>query len=237
MGDKSIYTLNGFFMSMRAKFCKPDCSIHYFAVDFDPAMCSWAKFRGEVLGPTDPATAPPDSLRGLINSGWEGLGLAEPPNVGDNGVHASASPFEALAEKMNWLDLDPALDPFGKVVLDAIGKQTLSEWKVDPQVVLPDAGGKRGSIFDQLEDLDKEPCAAKIAEIFACQNAESKVVAAITLMRALAWFSSGGGTHEDPCQRAALGVQVHFRGLQGRKKAAAKAGLKASASAPTLPAP
>ena len=25
------------------------------------------------------------------------------PNTGDNGVHASASPFEALAERMNWV--------------------------------------------------------------------------------------------------------------------------------------
>ena len=49
---------------------------------------------GQVLGPTDPSTAPPDSLRGQIMSGWEGLGLAAPPNTGDNGVHASASPFE-----------------------------------------------------------------------------------------------------------------------------------------------
>jgi hypothetical protein len=30
-------------------------------------------------------------------------GLKEVPNVGDNGVHASASPFEALAERLNWL--------------------------------------------------------------------------------------------------------------------------------------
>lgn len=27
--------------------------------------------------------------------------------IGDNGVHASASPFEALAERMNWLKVEP----------------------------------------------------------------------------------------------------------------------------------
>jgi hypothetical protein len=35
------------------------------------------------------------------------LGLQYCPNVGDNGVHASASPFEALAERMNWLKVEP----------------------------------------------------------------------------------------------------------------------------------
>ena len=34
---------------------------------------------------------------------WKEYGLAEIPNVGDNAVHASASPFEALCERMNWL--------------------------------------------------------------------------------------------------------------------------------------
>jgi hypothetical protein len=42
-----------------------------------------------------------------IYKGWEGLGLDYKPNVGDNGVHASASPFEALAERMNWLKVEP----------------------------------------------------------------------------------------------------------------------------------
>ena len=61
-------------------------------------------FRGQLLGPTDPAEAPASSLRGKIAAQWEALGLAAAPDVGDNGVHASASPFEALAERLNWFD-------------------------------------------------------------------------------------------------------------------------------------
>ena len=34
---------------------------------------------------------------------WKELGLKSEPNVGDNGVHASASPLEGLAERMNWV--------------------------------------------------------------------------------------------------------------------------------------
>jgi hypothetical protein len=41
------------------------------------------------------------------------------PNVGDNGMHASASPFEALAERSNWLGADVGSDPFGKALINA----------------------------------------------------------------------------------------------------------------------
>ena len=63
-------------MTMRGKFTAPGTSIHYYVVEFDPAKLSWADFRGAVLGPTDPANAPADALRGIIAAGWEGLGLA-----------------------------------------------------------------------------------------------------------------------------------------------------------------
>lgn len=69
-----------------------------------------------MLGPTDPAKAPAGSLRGLLNADWEKLGLPAAPNVTDNGVHASASPFEGLAERMNWLERPLTKDTFGKQV-------------------------------------------------------------------------------------------------------------------------
>ena len=56
------------------------------------------------LAPTlVPATAEPGSLRQAIFANWRSLGLKAEPDVGDNGVHASASPFEALAERLNWM--------------------------------------------------------------------------------------------------------------------------------------
>ena len=60
-----------------------------------PQDAPWSAFRGAVLGPTDPAEAPTDSIYGMILAKWEALGLKEVPNTGDNGVHASASPFGA----------------------------------------------------------------------------------------------------------------------------------------------
>merc|ERR1712137_1012102 len=99
-GKDPIYVFNGFFMSMRAAFTKPGLKIHYYSVEWDENHLSWSDFRGKLLGPTDPKEAPADSLRGKILVDWEKLGLKSEPNVGDNGVHASASPFEGLAERM-----------------------------------------------------------------------------------------------------------------------------------------
>merc|ERR1712167_132128 len=136
-GKPSIYAFNGFFMSMRNKFTAPGLSIYYYSVEWDSDALPWADFRGKVLGPTDAAEA----------------------NVGDNGVHASASPFEALAERNNWLGAAFSEDPYGKELLAAgISEAMLKEWSVDPQV-------KGKSIFDQLEDLDAAACTAKAAEL------------------------------------------------------------------------
>jgi hypothetical protein len=159
LGD--IFVLNGFFMSMRAKFVAPGSSIYYYVVEWDQAALPWKDFRANVLGPTDPADAPADSLRGKILADWHALGLAAKPNVGDNGVHASASPFEGLAERANWLHVAIEDDSFGKRLLAAgIPKKTIVDWSVDPQVQYGPTT-KQASLFDSLEDTDADECLAR----------------------------------------------------------------------------
>jgi hypothetical protein len=156
----SLFVLNGFFMAMREKFVAKGVSIFFFVVEWDPSALSWKDFRGLVLGPTDPATAPADSLRGQIYANWQKLGLHAKPNVGDNGVHASASPFEALAERLNWLHAHVEDDSFGKRLLAAgVSKQQIAEWSVDPQVTYGPTA-KQASLFDTLEDTDSDECLA-----------------------------------------------------------------------------
>jgi len=169
-GKPAIYALNPFFMSMRGKFTAPTASIHYYVVQFDAKKLSWADFRSSVLGPTDPAKAPAGSLRGSLHSDWESLGLKEAPNTSDNGVHGSASPFEGLAEFSNWLQLPIGDSAFGKAMLAAgLSEEMIKAWLVDPQVLLPGEGGKKGSLFDQLEEMDAPECLAKVAEIARAQ--------------------------------------------------------------------
>jgi nucleoside diphosphate kinase len=166
-GKDPVYIFNGFFMSMRNKFTAPGLSIYYYTVEWDAATLSWEDFRGKVLGPTDPAEAPADSLRGIVLADWEKLGLAAVPNVGDNGVHASASPFEAMAERCNWLEGKLEEDDFGKAMLAAgIDAEWATAGCVDPQVTL-DADGKKGSLFDSVEDQDCAACLETLKGLYA----------------------------------------------------------------------
>lgn len=65
----------------------------------------------------------------------------------DNGVHASASPFEGLAERMNWLQVAPENDPFGRKLIEAgVSVETIKQWSVDPQV--------KGLILVHLNKID-----------------------------------------------------------------------------------
>ena len=88
----------------------------------------------------------------------------------DNGMHGSASPFEAFAELVNWTGEDPAAEPFGAAMLAAgISADTVKAWSVDPQVTLPDADGKKGSLFDSVEDTNAADCLATLVKINGCQ--------------------------------------------------------------------
>jgi len=168
---KDYYTFNAFFMTMRGKFTGSN-DIHYYDVKFDSDKLSWADFRGKVLGPTDPAAAPADSLRGIAFADWKALGLGAEPNTGDNAVHASASPFEGMAERTNWLKDKYTLesDPFA-IELKAAGlsAETMKMWSVDPQVTLVKGEDKKGSLFDQVEDMDQPECLKKLTELNAAQ--------------------------------------------------------------------
>jgi hypothetical protein len=158
-----IFVINGFYMAMREKFTKPSSQIYYYLVEWDASKLSWEDFRGKVLGATDPSTAVAGSLRKEIHGQWKTLGLGAEPNVGDNGVHASASPFEALAERLNWMGVTLEDDAFGKAMLGSgIPKDTIMAWTKDPQVSFE---SKKSSLFDLLEDLDYDDCLKKAQDI------------------------------------------------------------------------
>lgn len=163
VGD--IYVINGFYARMREQFTQPGESIYYYEVEWNPATLPWADFRGKVLGGTDPKTAESSSLRNEVFRTWKSLGLSSEPNTGNNGLHASASPFEALAERTNWLGYHIEDDYFGKALL-ALGltMPTIKAWCEDCPVMFE---GKKQSLFDLLEDLDGREVLRKSAAIFA----------------------------------------------------------------------
>jgi len=159
----NIFVVNGFYMDMRVKFTTPGTCIYFFETEWDARALSWKDFRSKVLGCTDPIAAEPGSLRHTIYSNWEAFGLQSCPNTGDNAVHGSASPFEALAERKNWLGAAVEDDFYGRAMMAAgIPVSTIEKWCSDPQVSFE---GAQTSLFDALEDLDSRECLARCAHI------------------------------------------------------------------------
>jgi len=158
-----IFVINGFYMQMRSAYTTPPAAIHWFTVEWPAASLSWEDFRGKILGATDPTTAEEGSARSDIFKQWKKLGLKSVPNTGDNGVHASASPAEALFERMNWLGANCEDDIFGASMLAAgVPKATIQEWSQDPQVPFD---GRDQSLFDLLEDMDAKDVVEKSLKI------------------------------------------------------------------------
>jgi len=158
-----IYVVNGFYPSLRAKFTAPGSWVHYFEVEWDSADLTWEAFRFEVIGDSDPTKAFPGSIRKTIFQKWKSMGLNAKPNITDNGVHASASAFEALVEKAKWLGVPMSKDPFGKMLIAAgIKEEMLQEWGEDPSVMFR---GKMQPVFSVFESLDMQPCLSVAVEM------------------------------------------------------------------------
>mmetsp|Transcript_24961 Transcript_24961/g.68822 ORF Transcript_24961/g.68822 Transcript_24961/m.68822 type:complete len:390 (-) Transcript_24961:5444-6613(-) len=165
---KDIYVMNGFYMSMRSAYCNPGEKIQWYTVSWPSDALSWEDFRGSVLGATDPSEAPKGSIRRTILDEYKKLGLDSKPNTGDNGVHASASPFEALAERNNWLGKSVEDDAYGKGLLAAgVPLEVIAKWSGDCQVSVQGETkeGKTMSVFDTLEDLDADSVLSKVSKI------------------------------------------------------------------------
>jgi len=150
------FVVNGFYHTMRAKYTTPGVFVSCFEVEWDPELLPWKKFRFEVIGVTNPNQAAVGSIRRSIYEQWQELGLKCQPDVGDNGVHASASPFAGLAEKTNWLGVRPDEDAFGRALISLnVSKELISEWSDGTPVQFE---GRRQSLFDLVENLDSAEC-------------------------------------------------------------------------------
>jgi len=169
--EPPLFCFNGFYMSMREKYAAATSKIQVFIVNWDSKKKSWESFRDEFLGPTDPKTAPEDSLRGHILKNWQALGLKAEPDVGDNCVHGSASPFEAWCEITNWAKQAGDASDFGKALLDIAPKEVLDKWSYDPRVTY---GHKsfpvNDSLFDSVENMDSGMCLTLLTAIAATQQ-------------------------------------------------------------------
>jgi len=160
-----LYVFNGYFMSMREAFTSPGQQMYYFSVTLPTAseVSSWYLFRHVVVGERDPKDANPETIRNHLLGAWEELGLKCEPDKLHNGVHASASPFEGLAERCNWLGVDLEQDSFGKSLLDAgISRKWIEEGFKNPEVKKQ---GETSRLFQELEDKDPQDCIETLLEL------------------------------------------------------------------------
>ena len=105
----------------------------------------------------------PHVLRYAVFKGWNRLGLAAELNVENKGVHASAGPFEALAERANWLGVPLESDNFGRAMAGyrgAFDHDRGGDPVVPYQIRL-------SSCLPWVEDLDSRYCLRKSASISA----------------------------------------------------------------------
>lgn len=157
-----VFVLNGFYPSIREIYTEEGAGIRCFLMEFDGETLPWKVFRANVIGATDPIKAAAGSIRGeLLRRQHEfGLQLSSRDNV----IHASASPFEALMERLIWLPgFDPAVDPLVKAVAGAgVTVGMLSDLARRNPII--ERGGKAASAIDHLEDVDTPEAAAIICD-------------------------------------------------------------------------
>lgn len=156
-----IFCINGFYMSMRNSYIAEGASVHVLVVEWNESMMSWKKFRRQVVGHTDPSTAIEDSLRRIIYNSWNDLGLTGEPDFQDNCVHGSASAFEALVEKANWLQRSISIDTLClRLIEHHVPYSVIKKWAKNPIV-------KEKRVFDHMENKGTTACLEVFKNIFA----------------------------------------------------------------------
>lgn len=160
---EGIIVLNGFYPSIREIYTDRDGVVRCFLMEFDGDMLPWKRFRADVIGATDPSRAVAGSIRGdLLNSAAD-FGLAM--SARDNVIHASASPFEAFAERAIWLPaFSPDRDPLVKALAGS-GMRVAGLSALVARNPVIAANGKTASLIDHLEDLDTTEAATFIRHL------------------------------------------------------------------------
>ena len=141
--------------------------------------------------------------------------------MSNNGVHASASPFEALAERVNWLGVDIAQDPVSQALASAgVPVEMQKDWCQDPQVPFE---GKQGSLFDTLEDMSIWPLLGRAASIVGAAAPGDGAKASCPKNRAVVFVKPHACVSGDPVAKlvkekfASAGIKILSEASIGSK--------------------
>jgi hypothetical protein len=94
--------------------------------------------------------------------------------MSENGFHASASPWEALLERMNWLKRRLEDDSFGQELINnGISKEMINILKDENPSLVTDEG-KEVSMIDYLEDMSATECITAIQRHLNIETSQSQ---------------------------------------------------------------
>lgn len=160
----TLYVVNPFYPDLRKSVTVPGSKAYYFEVKFKPYHLTYADFNTYLIGgSSDPSLSDPSSLRYEMYDYWVQLGFAAQPDVKNNCIIASKSPFAGWIDPVHWLGI-----PETSIFLDAMAARG---------VVVGACGAADGrdiefnsttrSLYDHLAGLDRKECLTKLRLMFA----------------------------------------------------------------------
>nr|PZN58203.1 MAG: hypothetical protein DIU68_02485 [Chloroflexota bacterium] len=158
-GEKFVL-VNGFHPVQLLHFTEPSHRIVLLLLHSDT---DWGKLRNDLVGATFPEKAAPTSIRGTLYANPGNYGF-ETVDIGNNGVHLSAGPYEGLFEVLNFLgnllDLDPRQQPplVLKKLMDA-GLSYEEALKVTENPTI-EVDGRATDLYGATEDVNTDEAVA-----------------------------------------------------------------------------
>lgn len=170
---RNVYVINGFYMALRRKYMLQHESIYAFIVHWDSSALSWNEFQTSVIGAKNPADAKCDSIRKIVYEKYEEYGLPCKPDKNNNVVHASASPFQGLIERCNWLSRKMIEDEYGQILLrKGVPESIILKWSENRPVKTPKSSTNAGKvihlqqIFDIVKGMDTVECTKSLVQLY-----------------------------------------------------------------------
>jgi len=165
--NKNVYVINGFYMALKESYIRKGSSVHAYVIQWNPSSLSWCDFNSKVIGAANPKAAEAGSIRRVLYESYEDFDInTEPRTETGNGLHASLSPLEALAEQCNWLQRNVNQVDYGRCLLGhGVPKSVILDWCDNLKVKLPEMErGKKA--FEVVRDLDSTPCTGRLVGLY-----------------------------------------------------------------------
>ena len=140
-------------MPIRSMYNTHPKGLYYFSVQWSEDALTWKLFNDMVIGSYQ--AHDPNSLLSQIMGNWKHLGLVKEPSV-KHALYASQSAVRAMADRVNWLDVRPELDYYGKELMKrGLKHSDLRMFRFDPFILI---SSHRQTLWDKVAGLSADDC-------------------------------------------------------------------------------